>query len=103
MKLVINSNGFDADAELLDFFQKKADKLDTFFDRIVQGEAYMKYNNNGGVSDKTVELKVFVPGTSLFSHHQAATWQEGIDEVVDQMRRQLKRYKEKLAEKKPIS
>jgi putative sigma-54 modulation protein len=102
MKLVVNTKGFDADAELLDFFQKKADKLDTFFDRIVQGEAYMKHNNTEGIDNKTVELKLFVPGTSMFSSHQAPTWQEGIDEVVDQMRRQLKRYKDKMAEKKPI-
>jgi putative sigma-54 modulation protein len=102
MKLVINTDGFDADAQLLDFFQTKADKLETFFDRIVQGEAYMRYNNTNGNDNKTVELKLFVPGTSLFSHHQASSWQEGIDEVVDQMRRQLKRYKDKMSEKKPI-
>ncbi len=102
MKLVINTVGFDADQQLLDFYQTKADKLETFYDRIVEGEAYMKYNNNDGIDNKTVELKLFVPGTSLFSSEQAPSWEAGIDQVVNQMRRQLKRYKEKMTDHKAV-
>ncbi|MEY2705096.1 MAG: hypothetical protein RL407_1158, partial [Bacteroidota bacterium] len=34
----MHSIHFVADQKLIDFIQKKADKLDTFYDRIIDGE-----------------------------------------------------------------
>ena len=42
MKLQMHSIHFDADQKLIDFIQKKADKLDTFYDRIIDGEVFMR-------------------------------------------------------------
>ena len=42
MKLDIQSIHFDADEKLLDFIQKKCDKLETFFDRITDGEVFLR-------------------------------------------------------------
>lgn len=95
MKLRIHSVNFDADASVLDFIQKKADKLDTFYDRIVEGEAFLRHNNKDGIDNKTVEFKIFVPGATLFSKEDAATFQEAADSAVEAMRRQLKKHKEK--------
>ncbi len=41
MKLQMHSIHFNADVVLIDFIQKKADKLETFFDRIIDGEVFM--------------------------------------------------------------
>ena len=49
MKLRMQSVHFDADIKLLDFIQKKADKLDTFYDRIIDGEVILRLNKD---SDK---------------------------------------------------
>ena len=95
MKLRIHSVNFDADQAILDFIQKKADKLETFYDRIVEGEVYMRHNNNDGIANKTIELKLFVPGATLFSKEDAPTFEEATDTAVDAMRRQLKKHKEK--------
>ncbi|MFT4834797.1 MAG: putative sigma-54 modulation protein, partial [Flavobacteriaceae bacterium] len=38
MKLQMHSIHFDADQKLVEFVQQKANKLDTFFDRIIDGE-----------------------------------------------------------------
>ena len=95
MKLRIHSVNFEADQTLLDFIQRKADKLETFYDRIVEGEAYMRTNNNDGINNKTVELKLFVPGATLFSKEDAPTFEEATDTAVEAMRKQLKKHKEK--------
>ena len=52
MKLQIHSIHFDADQKLIDFIQKKLDKLETFYDRIVDGEVFLRINNTG-IENKT--------------------------------------------------
>jgi putative sigma-54 modulation protein len=97
MKLQINSVHFDADKGLTDFVQQKINKLDTFFDRIVEGEVFLKQDNNTTpTSSKIVEVKLFVPGSTLFSKEEAATFEIATDRVLDSMSKQLKKYKDKL-------
>ena len=45
MKIAVQSIRFNADKKLLDFIQKKTDKLETFFDHIISGEVYLKLEN----------------------------------------------------------
>jgi putative sigma-54 modulation protein len=97
MKLQINSVHFDADQGLTDFVQTKMNKLDTYFDRIVEGEVFLKQEVNiTPTSSKIVEVKLFVPGTTLFSKEEAATFEIATDRVLDSMSKQLKKYKDKL-------
>ena len=42
MKLQMHSIHFDADQKLVNFIQKKTDKLETFYDRIIDGEVFMR-------------------------------------------------------------
>jgi len=41
MKLQVHSIHFDADIKLIDFIQKKLNKLETFYDRLVDGEVFL--------------------------------------------------------------
>ena len=41
MKITVQSIRFNADKKLLDFIQKKVDKLETFYDHIISGEVYL--------------------------------------------------------------
>ena len=70
MKLQVHSIHFDADAKLIQFIQKKLDKLETFYDRMVDGEVYLRLNNEG-IENKTVEVKLRVPGSQLFAVEKA--------------------------------
>ncbi|WP_205501627.1 ribosome hibernation-promoting factor, HPF/YfiA family [Rufibacter psychrotolerans] len=96
MKLQIRSVHFTADQSLLDFLQKKVDKLDTFFDRIVSGEAVLRVKNESH-ENKLVELKLFVPGATLFCSEEAGTFETATDKAIEDMKKQLIRYKDKLA------
>src|SRR5688500_18606946 len=96
MKLQMHSIHFDADQTLLDFIQTKADKLETFYDRITEGEVFLRLNNNDGIANKTVEIKLHVPGATLFSKEEAPTFEAATDEAVESLRRQIKKHKEKM-------
>ncbi|RAU83926.1 ribosome hibernation-promoting factor, HPF/YfiA family [Pontibacter arcticus] len=95
MKLQMHSIHFEADKQLNDFIQAKVDKLSTFYDRIVEGEVFLKHNNSDGNDTKTVEIKLYVPGSTLFSEEDAPSFEAAADAAVNAMRRQLKRFKEK--------
>ena len=100
MILRIHSVHFDADQKLLDYVQKKVDKLETFYDRIVDGEVILRLeksnlNKKEVFGNKTVELKVNIPGQQLFAKESSVSFEAAIDEVVEQMSRQLVKQKEK--------
>lgn len=94
MKLQIHSIHFDADQKLIDFIQKKTDKLETFYDRIVDGEVFLRLNN-AGIENKTVEIKINIPGSQLFAKEEAKSFEEATDLATEALRRQLRKIKVK--------
>ena len=99
MKLNIQSIHFDADQKLLDIVQLKCDKLDHYFDRIVSGEVFLRVEKSDSRENKLVEIKLIVPGNDLFASKNAVTFEEALDEVVEALRRQVKKLKERLQER----
>ena len=99
MKLDIQSIHFDADHKLLEYIQKKVDKLDTFFDGIVDGIIFLKLEKNEDKENKIVELKVNIPNTVLFAREKGLSFEASTDMAVEALKAQLKKYKEKLQAK----
>jgi putative sigma-54 modulation protein len=95
MKLQMHSLHFDADKKLLDFIQLRLDKLETFYDRITEGEVFLRLDNNS-IDNKIVEVKLFVPGATLFTKEQAGTFEIAADRALDALRTQIIRHKEKM-------
>jgi len=95
MKLQVHSIHFDADIKLIDFIQRKLDKLETFYDRLVDGEVFLRLNNEG-IANKTVEIKVRVPGNQLFAIEKARSFEAATDLAADALRIQLTRFKNKI-------
>jgi putative sigma-54 modulation protein len=96
METRIQTIHFDADVKLIEFAKKKIGKLETFHDRIVDVDVYLKFTAaSSAIKEKAVEIKVNVPGKSLFAEERATTFEEAIDIAVETMKRQLKRTKEK--------
>lgn len=96
MRLQMHSIHFDADQKLIDFIQKKADKLDTYFDRIIDGEVFMRLDKHEKNENKIVEIKMNVPGKTLFAKQQSDSFEGAADEAVEALRRQIKKFKEKV-------
>ena len=99
MKIITTAIHFDADQKLLDYIQRKASKLDQFFDRIIDAHIYLKLENTGQVRDKIVEMKLQVPGDILMATEVSKTFEASTDAAVDNMKRQLNRYKERIQTK----
>jgi putative sigma-54 modulation protein len=95
MKLQMHSIHFDADQRLIDFIQKKANKLDTFYEHIVDGEVFLRLVKKESRENKMVEIKLNIPGTQLFAKEQSDSFEAATDMAVEALRRQIKKHKEK--------
>ena len=96
MKIGIQSIHFDADQKLLAFIQKKVNKLDQFFDEIIGGEVYLKLNNVTEDNNKIVEIKVMIPGSTLFAKEECKSFEEATDLTIEGLRKQIKKRKDKI-------
>ena len=95
MKITVQSIRFNADKKLLEFIQKKVDKLDTFFDHIINGVVYLKLENVDDEINKITEIKLMLPGHLLFAKEQCKTFEEATDLAVESLRKQIDKYKQK--------
>ena len=94
MELRVHSIHFDADRKLLDFINKKVDKLTTFNDKLMSGEVFLRLDKADDFSNKVAEINA--PGTELFAKKQCASFEEATNLAVDALRRQIKKHKEKI-------
>ena len=101
MKLQVHSIHVDADQTLVRYIQKKVDKLQTFYDRLVDGEVFLRLNNEG-IDNKTVQIKLKVPGTQLFAAEKSRSFEAATDLATDALRMQLKKFKTKLRNRKSV-
>ncbi|QRR03357.1 HPF/RaiA family ribosome-associated protein [Dyadobacter sandarakinus] len=97
MRLQMQAIHFDADPKLLNFIQQKLDKLDTFYDRITSGEVFLKLNkgDNAKLHTKLLEIKLYVPGGTMFVREQGSTFEEATDLAIDTLKMQVKKFKDK--------
>ena len=96
MEVNTQSVNFDADKKLIDYIQKKMDKLDLFYDRIIESDVFLKVENTSGKENKIFEARLNIPGDQLIVKKQCKTFEEGANMAVSSLERQLKKRKEKL-------
>jgi putative sigma-54 modulation protein len=95
MKITVQSIRFNADKKLLDFIQKKVDKLETFYDHITSGQVYLKLENVEDEANKITEIKLMLPGSQIFAKEQCKTFEEATDLAVESLRKQIEKYKQR--------
>ncbi|MCP4123320.1 MAG: ribosome-associated translation inhibitor RaiA [Bacteroidetes bacterium] len=97
MKVEIQAVHFQADSELKEFIEKKVEKLETYFDRIIESKVTLSLEKNGTqVKNKIAVIKLSIPGTMLISKETSKLFEESVDMAVDSLRRQLKKHKSKV-------
>ncbi len=96
MKVNLQSVNFNADQKLINFIQKRMDKLDMFYDKVIKSDVYLKVENTSDKVNKIFEARVSVPGDSFMVKKQCKTFEEGADTAVASLERQLLKRKEKL-------
>ncbi|NQX86852.1 MAG: ribosome-associated translation inhibitor RaiA [Flavobacteriaceae bacterium] len=96
MKVNTQSVNFNADQKLINFIQKRMDKLEQYYDKVIKTEVYLKIENTSGKENKIFEAHVSVPGDSFVVKKICKTFEEGTDSAVSSLERQLKKRKQKL-------
>lgn len=95
MNITVQCIKFDADPKLVEFINKKAEKLEQFLDNIIDGLCNLRVESVGGEADKFVEFKFNIPGNQLFAKAQAKSFEEAIDIALESIRRQINKHKTK--------
>jgi len=95
MNIQIHSVRFDADKKLIDFVHQKLDKLTQFGDDIVNAEVYLRLNKNQDRENKISEIRLELPGGPLFAKKQSKTFEEATDEVIEALKKQITKHKQK--------
>ena len=98
MNVNIQTVHFDADLKLVDYVSRKAEKLNTFHDRILKIDVFLKLDNViHNIKDKIVEIRVHVPRHDFFVKASSKSFEESFDTALEAIVTQIKRKKEKLA------
>lgn len=96
MNVNIQTVHFDADQKLLEYVKKKIEKINTFHDRIIRVEVYLKLDNVvHNIKDKIAEIYVHVPKRNFFVKSSSKSFEESFDNAMDGLVNQIKRKKEK--------
>jgi len=96
MKVNTQSINFNADDKLIEFIQRRMDKLDQFYDKVIQSDVFLKVENTSEKENKIFEARLSVPGDSIIVKKQCKSFEECTDLAVSSLERQLKKRKEKL-------
>lgn len=98
MQLQITARHFDADDTLKDYASKKLSKLERYYDGITDARIVLAEDGGAG-SSRSAEIVVHVYQQTLSANGEGPTHEKAIDQCVDALRRQIKKYKAKLRSK----
>jgi len=98
MNVNIQTVRFDADAKLIEYVNRKIQKLTTFHDRITTVDVFLKLDNVvHQIKDKIVEISVLVPRHQFFVKASSKSFTESFDYALESLVSQVKRKKQKQA------
>ena len=96
MNVNIQTVRFSADGKLTDYVSKKLQKLNTFNDRIIKVDVFLKLDNVvHNIKDKIAEIRVQVPRHQFFVKTSSKSFEESFDSALDSLVNQIKKNKEK--------
>lgn len=96
MKVNAQSVNFNANEKLIDFIQNRLNKLETFYDKVISSDVYLKVENTSAKENKIVEIKLNVPKDKFIVKKQCRSFEEAIDSACSSLERKLIKRKEKM-------
>ena len=98
MNVKIQSVHFAADRKLIEYVNRKLEKLSQFTDRVIQVNVFLKLDNVvHAVKDKIAEIRVHIPRHSFFVKSTSKSFEESFDDAFDSLMVQIKKNKERKA------
>ena len=98
MNVNIQTVRFDADTRLVEYINRKVEKLNTFHDRIIKVIVFLKLDNVvHNIKDKIAEIRVHVPRHDFFVKSTSKSFEQSFDDAFESIVTQIKRKKQKQA------
>lgn len=99
MTINFQAVNFNAKPGLEEYLGKKLEKLETLSDQIIAAHVSFKLENTSEKSNKTVDVKLEVPGDDILVSKTGQSFEECIDLSVDTLKKLIIRKKEKISDK----
>ncbi len=99
MKTTFTARHFDSTTELHNYAEEAVQKLDQFYDRILTCDIILEPVPDDE-NPQQAELNVKVPQKLLNAKEQAPSYEQAINRVIEDITRQLKKYKSKTLHKR---
>ena len=96
MKINVQATNFNVDQKLVEFTQRKIDKLYQFYDKILSVDVVFKVENTTDRVNKFAEIKIGIVGENVVVKKICKSFEESIDLSVRAAERMLIRHKELL-------
>ncbi len=98
MNVNIQSVHFSADRKLIEYVNRKLQKLTSFSDRIIQVHVFLKLDNVvHAIKDKIAEIRVHIPRHNFFVKSTSKSFEESFDAAFGSLMTQIKKNKERKA------
>jgi len=95
MKITVQTPNFAPDVKLINYIERKLAKLEQFYDRIIFADVFLKVQKMREKENKVTEILLIIPGGDLIVKKEARSFEQGADECVQSLERQLKKRKQK--------
>jgi len=96
MKIMTESIHFTADQKLVQLIEKKLQKLERLYERIIDIHVVLKLENHQSIKDKIVEILIHVPGGNLFARESSKNFETSIELALASIRKQTMKFKDRL-------
>ena len=93
MKIKIQSIHFNPDKKLIDFINRKIDKIISIDDSIIKIDVFLKIDKPDSPSNKIVEIRIHTSKWDYFAKKQCNTFEESVDLSVQALRKQVLKHK----------
>src|SRR5688572_10627208 len=98
MNVNIQTVHFNADTKLIEYINRKLEKLGNFSDRIIRVNVFLKLDNVvHAIKDKIAEIRVHIPRHNFFVKSTSKSFEESFDDALETMVSQIKKNKERKA------
>lgn len=93
MVVQMHAVNFKADVKLKNFIEKRLQKLERFYGRILEAEVFLKVENTKEKSNKVAEIKLVIPKGKLLVKKLSNSFEEATDKGVIALTRMVKNRK----------
>ena len=96
MNVNVHAVNFNVDGKLVSFIQERMDRLEKYYDRVVSADVFLKVEKTSEKENKSVEIRVLVPGDEFMVKKQCKKFEEAVEQSAETLERLLTKRKEKV-------